>query len=228
MKRPLAAILIYSVVTLALTFPLITSLGTALPNDPGDPALNTWILWWNAHAIPYTARWWNAPAFYPAPGSLAFSENLLGLSVIASPIQWLGGGPQLAYNVVFLLTFPLCAIGAYLLARELTGRDDAAFIAGLLFGFAPYRIAHLPQIQCLAAFAMPFSLLGLHRYLRDPRERWLVLFGAGWFLQAICNGYYMLFFAFVVGLWLLWFGTTSRRTFVAIFGAWIVASLPLA
>ena len=240
MKRWPAAFIAYVAITCALTYPLITMLGSVLPKDPGDPALNTWILWWNAHAIPYTARWWNAPAFYPAPGSLAFSENLLGLSVIASPIQWLGGGPQLAYNVVFLLTFPLCAIGAYLLARELTGRDDAAFIAGLLFGFAPYRIAHLPQIQCLAAFAMPFSLLGLHRYLRDPRERWLVLFGAGWIMQAICNGYYMLFFAVVVGLWIVWFAvpvavraeSTEQRPkswpmFAALVIAWFVASLPL-
>ena len=228
MKRPLVAFLIYCFVTIALTFPLITTLGTALPNDPGDPALNTWILWWNAHAVPYTARWWNAPAFYPSQGALAFSENLLGLSLISTPLQWLGAGPQFAYNVVFLLTFPLCAIGAYLLALELTGREDAAFIAGLLFGFAPYRIAHLPQIQCLAAFPMPFALLGLHRYLRDPRARWLALFGAGWLLQAICNGYYMLFFAVVVGLWMLWFATTSRRIFFAILAAWIVASLPLA
>ena len=101
--------LIYCLVTIAITFPLITALATALPNDPGDPALNTWILWWNAHAVPYTARWWNAPAFYPGAGALAFSENLLGLSLISTPLQWLGAGPQLAYNVVLLLTFPLCA-----------------------------------------------------------------------------------------------------------------------
>ncbi len=227
MKRSLWFFAIYLLLTIALTYPLIASLGTVLPHDPGDPALNTWILWWNAHALPYTAAWWDAPAFYPIHGSLAFSENLLGLSLISTPIQWLGGGPQLAYNVVFLLTFPLCAIGAYLLARELTGRDDAAFIAGLLFGFAPYRIAHLPQIQCLAAFPMPFAMLGLHRYLRDRRARWLVLFGAGWFLQAICNGYYMLFFAVVIGLWMLWFATAERRIFAAIVFAWFIASLPL-
>jgi hypothetical protein len=218
--------LIYLLVTVGLTYPLITRLGGVIPKDPGDPALNTWILWWNAHALPYTAKWWNAPAFYPASGSLAFSENLLGLSLVASPIQWLGGSPQLAYNVVFLLTFPLCATGAYLLVRELTGRDDAAFIGGLLFGFSPYRIAHLAQVQCLAAFGMPFALLGLHRYVRDRRPRWLVLFAAGWLVQAMCNGYYMLFFTVIVGLWILWFAR-DRKTLAAILVAWIVASLPL-
>ncbi len=227
MERPLVAFLFYAGITIALTFPLITRLGTALPSDAGDPALNTWILWWNAHAVPYSDRWWNAPAFYPSAGVLAFSEHLLGLSLISTPLQWLGAGPQLAYNTVLLLTFPLCALGAYLLAFELTERADAAFVAGLLFGFAPYRIAHLPQIQCLAAFPMPFALLGLHRYLRDRRPRWLVLFGAGWLLQALCNGYYMLFFGVVVALWVIWFAR-SRRLFLEIVGAWVVASLPLA
>ena len=86
MKRTAAAFLIYLAVTIALTFPLITRMATALPSDPGDPALNTWILWWNAHTVPYTAAWWNAPAFFPANGVVAFSENLLGLSLIATPM----------------------------------------------------------------------------------------------------------------------------------------------
>ena len=169
-----------AVVTVALTYPLIFQMGAVLPNDAGDPALNTWILWWNTQTVPFSAAWWNAPAFYPAPGVLSFSENLLGLSLISTPLHWLGVGPQAAYNVVFLLTFPLSALGAYLLGYELTKRHDAAFIAGLLFGFAPYRIAHLPQIQSLASFPMPFALLGLHRYLREPRRpKWLALFAGG-------------------------------------------------
>ena len=167
MKKAGLAFLVYCAITIALTYPLILQMGSVLPNDAGDPSLNTWILWWNTQAVPLSAAWWNAPAFYPAPGVLSFSENLLGLSLVSTPLSWLGAGPQTAYNVVFLLTFPLSAIGAYLLAHELTRRHDAAFIAGLLFGFAPYRIAHLPQIQSLASFPMPFALLGLHRYLRE-------------------------------------------------------------
>src|SRR3954470_4784208 len=167
MRRASLALLTYCLLTIALTYPLILELRSVLPNDAGDPALNTWILWWNAHSVPYTSTWWNAPNFYPIPGTLAFSEHLLGISLISTPLQWLGARPQAAYNIVFLLTFPLCAIGASLLALEVTGRRDAAFIAGLLFGFSPYRIAHMPQIQVLAAFAMPFSLLGVHRYIRN-------------------------------------------------------------
>jgi len=229
MKRALLAFLVYCALTIALTYPLILQLGSVFPHDAGDPVLNTWILWWNAHAVPYTTSWWNAPFFSPVSGALAFSEHLLGLSVFATPIQWLGFSPAVAYNVVLLLTFPLCSIGAYLLVREFSQREDAAFIAGLVFGFAPYRIAQLAHIQVLAAWAMPFALLGLHRYVRDPRVRWLVLFGASWCLQALSNGYYLLFFGLVVGLWILWFAPPwrNRKTSAAIAAAWAIASLPL-
>jgi hypothetical protein len=229
MKKGALVFFLYSCITVALTYPLILHMGSVLPNDAGDPALNTWILWWNTRAAPFTRAWWDAPAFFPAPGVLSFSENLLGLSLIATPLQWLGAGPQAAYNVVFLLTFPLSALGAYLLGFELTKRRDAAIIAGLLFGFAPYRIAHLPQIQSLASFPMPFALLGLHRYLRDPRPRWLALFAAGWLLQGLCNGYYLLFFSVFVGLWMLWFASpwSQRRQFLAVGAAWVLAAIPI-
>ena len=229
MKKGILVFLIYSGITVALTHPLILQLGSVLPHDAGDPALNTWILWWNTQAMPLTERWWNAPAFFPAPGVLSFSENLLGLSVISTPLFWLGADPQTAYNIVFLLTFPLSALGGYLLGYELTKRHDAAFIAGLLYGFAPYRIAHMPQIQALASFPMPFALVGLHRYLRDPRPRWLALFAVGWFLQGLCNGYYLLFFSVFVGLWMLWFASpwSRPRQFLAIALAWVLAAVPI-
>jgi hypothetical protein len=229
MKKSFLVFLIYCGLTVALTYPLILHMGSVLPNDAGDPALNTWILWWNTQTLPLTDAWWNAPAFHPAPGVLAFSENLLGLSLIATPLHWLGAGPQAVYNVVFFLTFPLSAIGAYLLTLELTKRHDAAFIAGILFGFAPYRIAHLPQIQSLASFPMPFALLGLHRYIREPRPKWLAVFAAAWLLQGLSNGYYLLFFSVMAALWMLWFASPWRhpRAFLAIGAAWALAALPM-
>src|SRR5688572_6436623 len=198
MKRTLPIFVFYCVITLALAHPLVRLLGSAFPHDPGDPALNTWILWWNAQTIPLTPAWWNAPAFYPVEGVLSFSETLLGLAVLSTPMQWFGSSPLVAYNVLFLLTFPLCGIAAYLLALEITRRRDAAFVAGVLFVFAPYRMSHLPHLQVLAAFGMPVALFALHRYLRDPRARWLVLFAAAWLWQGLDNGYYLLFFSVLV------------------------------
>ena len=119
------AFLSYLGLTLILTDPLIRQIGSALPSDPGDPILNTWILWWNTKAMPLSDRWWSPPAFFPIVDTLTFSEHLLGLLPISGLVQWLSSNPILAYNVAFLLSFPLSGLSAYLLSRELTGRDDA-------------------------------------------------------------------------------------------------------
>jgi hypothetical protein len=147
--------------------------------------LNTWLIWWNAHEIPLTSRWWNPPTFHPLPGVLALSEHLLGLAPLTSPIQWLGASPLAAYNVAFLLSFLLSAAAAYWLVLSLTLRHDAAFIAGLGFGFAPYRMSQLAHLQVICSYLMPVALMALHRYVAEGRRRWLVVFGLSWLLQSL-------------------------------------------
>ena len=224
----LLAVAAYSALAIILTWPLATHLSSVLPHDLGDPVLNTWILWWNAHAVPLTARWWNAPMFWPAQGASALSEHLVGLTVVSTPIQWMGGSPVSAYNVVFLLSFPLSALAAHALGHTLTGRHDAAAIAGLAFGFNPYRIAQAPHLQVLVAFGMPAAMFALHKYLQRHDRRWLWLFGAAWLQQALSNGYYLLFFPILLALWFAWFvWRADRRASVAIATTFLIASLPL-
>jgi len=76
----------YTALTLLLTYPLILHLSTTVPHDLGDPLLSVSILWWNAHVMPLTDRWWNGFAFYPATGFLAYSDHRLGESLIATPL----------------------------------------------------------------------------------------------------------------------------------------------
>ena len=103
----------YGALVLVLTYPLVLHLSSTVPHDLGDPLLSASLLWWNAHVLPLTERWWNGFAFVPATGTLAFSDHRLGLSLLASPLQWLGLGPITAYNVVWLATFPLCPLAAH-------------------------------------------------------------------------------------------------------------------
>ena len=76
-------------------------------------------------------------------------------------------------------------------------------IAGLVYGFNPFRIAHFPQIQVMTSYWMPLALLGLHEYVdeRGRRDGWW-LFGVAWLMQALSNGYYLLFFPVLIGLWI--------------------------
>ena len=227
--RATGVLVLYLVIAAIYTRPLLQQSTTHIANDPYDPILNTSILWWNATTLPFSSAWWNPPYFYPGDGISAFTENLVGVSVIASPVYWITRNPLAAYNIAFFLTWPLSAFTVFLLTRYLTRRDDAAFLAGIAFGFTPYRTAEMGHIQMLSAYWLPLSLLGLHGYLSERKARWLVLLGAAWLLQALANGYFLFFGAVVIGLWLLYFGSARRAwpAWPAIAGALIVASLPL-
>jgi hypothetical protein len=219
----------YIALTLIVTWPLVLRLSTVVPHDAGDPLLTTWILWWNAHTTPLTERWWNAPIFWPMRGAMALSEHMLGLSLVATPLQWLGAGPITAYNILFLLSFPLCAIAAHALGYTLTGRHDAAALAGLVFAFNPYRTSQLAHLHILWSFWMPLALTALHRYARGDGARWLAVFAIAWLGQALSNGYFQLFFPLLLGLWTLWFLASTRdlRRLGAVAAAWGLASVAL-
>jgi hypothetical protein len=221
---------------IAWTWPLAAHFTSRIPHDPGDSVLNIWLLWWNAHAIPFTASWWSPPFFFPIAGALALSEHLAGFAPITTPLQWLGGSPLAAYNVAFVLSFALSGFFAFLLVRRLLSdherpltRDVAALAAGVAFGFGPYRAGQLAHLQVLTSQWMPLALLAMHGYLQDGRRRWLALFSAAWLVQALSNGYYLLFLPVLFGAWLLWRAATpidrSRTAVVA--AVWLAASLPL-
>ena len=200
----------YLLVTLVLAFPTVRDLSGSLPSDLGDPGLNTWLLWYNTTGLPFTERWWNPPFFYPAANVLTYSEHLFGISIISTPVYWLTGNPVVAYNISFLLTFPLSGLTAYLLCFELTQRRDASWLAGLAFAFAPYRMDHLPHVQVLASYWMPLGLFALHRFYRGRGLRWLALFGVCTLMNGLTNGYYLLFYPALIVLWVLWFTPAQR------------------
>jgi hypothetical protein len=227
---------LYTVIAAILGRDVLAQLDIAIANDAGDPLLNAAILHWNAQHVPWSDAWWQFPIYYPTRDTLTFSEHLLGLSVIASPIAWITGNPLTAYNLTTLLTFPLSAVSMYALVYRLTGSPRqggsaaAAFLAGLAFGFAPYRMSQLPHLQMLATFWAPLSLLGLHGYIETRRRRWLALYGAAWALQGAANGYTLVLFSVLVGLWVVWFVVARRdwRALGMIALATFIAALPLA
>jgi hypothetical protein len=227
--RVVAAIAGFTALAVWWTWPVAAALSSRIAHDPGDPILNTWILWWNTQAIPFTERWWNAPIMWPMPGAVALSEHLVGSSLITTPLQWAGASPIAAYNICLIASYALSAFFAYLLAYRLTGSRVAGVIAGLAFGYSPYRASQLAHIQVLSAQWMPLALLGLHAYVETGASRWLLLFGIAWLIQALSNGYYLLFFPILIVAWVIWFveWQTAPRRGLAILTMWVIASLPL-
>ena len=197
-----AATAAYAALTIAFTWPLGAGLARDVPSDFGDPLLNAWILAWDATHL--GRGWWNANIFHPHRFALAYSEHLLPQAIQIVPVYALTKNPILCYNLLFLSTFVLSGLGMFLLARELTGARAAAFVAGLAFAFAPYRIASLPHLQVLSSAWMPFALFGFRRYFETGRWRALAGGSAAWVAQNLSCGYYLLFFSPVILIYIGW------------------------
>ena len=223
--RHLPALVGYAAITVALTWPLVLSPGILVPSDLGDPLLTASILWWNAQHLPFSDTWWNGRFFFPGADSLALSDHRVGVGPLATPLMWLGASPLAAYGITFLLTWWLSAVSAYALVWTVTSSRAAAFIAGLVFGFNPFRAAHLPHLELLAAYCLPIILVALHQWLATRYLKWLLALSASLLLQALTSGYYFFFMAVFVGLWLAWFARGLTRREYAVLGLALAAPM---
>ncbi|HWP46770.1 MAG TPA: discoidin domain-containing protein [Candidatus Limnocylindrales bacterium] len=212
----LTVLLIFTLFTLGLTYPLVFHLNSSVFAVYGDPLLTTWILAWDVHKL-FTdpQNLFQANIFYPYKNVLAYSENLLASSLFAAPILLLSQNPILAHNGVFLLSFILSGFGTYLLVRHLTHNPYAGLFSGIIFAFGPYKFSHLGHLQLLTTQWIPFCFLFLHRLLETHRWRDLFLFWLFFILQALSSSYYALFLSLSLGIWLVAYGLISRRNFLS-------------
>jgi hypothetical protein len=202
-----AATGLYAVLALLLTWPLVRGLARDLPADLADPVLNCWILAWGAdHVVRFAAgEWtafagfWNGNIFYPEPLTLAYSEHLFAQALQIAPLYALTANIILCYNLLFLSTFVLSGLGAYLLLRDITGDPRAAFAGGLVYAFIPYRYEQMAHLQSMSTQWMPFVFLGLRRFVGQGRPRALAGTAAALTAHNLSCGYYLFFFAPFVG-----------------------------
>src|SRR5207237_1383086 len=117
--------------------------------------------------------------------------HLLGIALFTAPLQWLSGNAVLVYNVAFIGAFVGAGAGMYLLARTLTGRRDAAFVAAVVFAFSPFRVAHLAHLQWLMTGWLPFGLWALHRYMSTGAVRFLLIAAIAYLLQSFTAMYFI-------------------------------------
>jgi len=222
----LLVILAYTLLALALTWPLAPDFATHVPgNGVDDPPL-TWNLWWVRYALlqegtnPFDCNY----LFYPLGINLAFYTLTVLNGLLSIPLQaTLGLIP--ASNVSLLSSFVLGGFGAYLLASYLLASSNrhqdyegrrpggrvvvAAFIAGLLYAFASNKMAYaaLGQWNIASSQWIPFYVLYLFK-TGDHPGRWRFPLLAALFLlfQAYAELTYASFLILFTALWAIWQG----------------------
>ncbi|MBA3488586.1 MAG: hypothetical protein H0T78_03420 [Longispora sp.] len=151
------------VLAIVMTWPTAVNITTTIPEDIYDPLLEAWQIAWGGHALlTDPTNLWNANAFYPDALSLAYSDNLLGYA----PLGMIGSGPEAAvarYNVLFILLHALAFFGAYALTRQLGARIPGALVAGMAFGYAPWRLSQAGHMHILSTGGIALTLAMLAR-----------------------------------------------------------------
>ena len=210
-RRHLVALAIFGALTLLMTYPLALQAAHAIGNY-GDPLLNAWALASNAHKfVTHPLDLFNTNIFYPYPATLAYSENLIAISALTAPLIWATKNPVLVHNLALLISFPLCAFGAYLLVLDLTGSWVGGLVAGIAFGFAHYRFGELGQLQNLTIQWLPFALLYFSRFFRTQGWRDVLLATFFLVMEALSSLYYGIYSGLAVALFVLYTVLTARQ-----------------
>jgi hypothetical protein len=164
-------------VAVVMNWPLVLHLGTHIPQDLGDPLPESWQVAWDGHALAtQPLHFFDANQFWPFKDTLAFSDALVGYA----PAGLIGSGPKAAvfrYDVLFLLTYVLAFMAAYLLARELGIGIAGSTVAGAAFAFAPFRLEQDGHMQVISSGGIPLALAIALRGYRLHRAAWVV---TGW------------------------------------------------
>jgi hypothetical protein len=234
----LLVILGYTLLALALTWPLATHLCSHVPgNGVDDPPL-TWNLWWVRYALLDASS--SSPSsqsldigpfacdylFYPLGINLAFYTLTVLNGLLSIPLQATVGLIP-ASNLLLLSSFVLGGYGAFLLAHYLLAAEKgaeapshahslqlAAFIAGLLYAFASNKLfyAALGQWNIASSQWIPFFVVYLLK-MGDEPQQWRYPLLAALFLlfQAYAELTYASFLILFGALWLAWRVIVDRK-----------------
>jgi hypothetical protein len=222
-KRPWVTILLvliyFTAITVLMTWPLAEKMSGYLMGQIGDNIYFVWLIDWfkraifELHVSPFFVPYLN----YPQGWSLAYTEIAPIQVIMAIPFAMIGGA-TFGYNAVLMLTFILAGLGMYLWITRVTKSQAAGLIAGTIYAFVPYHIAHalIGHFHIMGVQWFPFYFMGLFDILLDREKNWKSALTAGIFLGfiALTSIYYtymaLLATAFLVVVYLIFF---DRRQF---------------
>jgi len=192
-RQTFVILLLYVCLTIAMTYPAVLFLRTKVLGGPADNFHFLWEFWYVAHSTfdLHKSPFFDPDVFVPFGFSLIRNQDLSpGTVLLFAPLTHFFG-EVFTYNFLVLASFPLTAIGAYLLARELWSNQAAAILAGIVIGFCPYRFEHSGgHISIVSTQWIPFFFLYLERLISDPRAKSAVLTGVFFGLCAWTTWYY--------------------------------------
>lgn len=216
-------------------WPMLTRIDTW--SEGGDAMFNAWTLSRNHNCIlgDNCSNYVDANIYFPNKDTMLYSETQLSAGVLTLPLHFINDNPIFAFNVWTVVSTFLCGFFMYLFAKYLSkGRELASTVAGLIFAFAPFRMAAIFHLQNWSIFYLPLVFLLIFKYFDTRKKGYLVGIFAALALQFYASWYNMVFAGVAVGILLLGFlifKIAKPKQILAVGGsmlAAVVAVLPLA
>ncbi len=175
----------FCLLTALMTWPWVLHMRDAVA-DPGDPYMIAWTLWWDYHqTFTDPLHLFDANVFYPYRYTLAFSENDYGIALVFFPLFALGFKTLTVHSIATFLGFVFSGYGAFRLTRTLTGSTGAAWVAGVVFAFVPYRFQLLSHLHYLWAGWIPLLIEALVLFAAERSRKRAAWLGVAFFMNAL-------------------------------------------
>ncbi len=200
--RPQAAaiLLAYGLLAFVATLPFGTQTASGLP-DNADGVYFAWALGWVCRTLAtHPAAVYDANLFSPEKESLLFGEPMLTQGLQALPLCAAGADHVVAYNVTLVTSIALAGFFGFLLAREITGRSSAAFIAGEIFALTTANYDSTARLQIVSSHWTPLVFLFLVLWVRRGRFRDGLFTGLAFAAQSLACSYYEVYLALLLVL----------------------------
>lgn len=137
----------------------------------------------NRYVMEHGYRWltgqepsfWNAPFFYPAPLTLAYSDCHAGNLVFYAMFRFFGFSPDGAIQCWILLQYVLNFLACNWLLRHLGFSTFAACLGSYLYAFGMPVTAQIGHIQLLPRFMIPVAFGLAYSFWKNPNTGQLAL-----------------------------------------------------
>ncbi len=194
-RKILFPLLYFTILTGWITWPLVNHLRSAVVGWPGDNLYYVWLIGWfqkalfTLHINPFIVPFHNYPDGWP----LAYTETTLANILVALPFSLLGGA-TFGYNITNLLSYILSGWFVYLWSDALFHNKMAAVLAGTIFAFAPYRLAHaMGHLPLMGTQWLVLFFFGLTMVLNKRIWEWKAVLstGIGLGMMSLSSMYYL-------------------------------------
>lgn len=171
----------------------------AVPGDLGDARFNSVILehlhqWVRGDA----ASLWTPSFFYPARGTLTFSDNHFGSGLIYVIFRFMGLGREHAFDAWFVVGHVLNFVAMHIVMRRLQFTSFAASVAAFIYAFAMPALAQEGHAQLTYRFALPLAYLAFLQFAQERRVQQLARLAAWGALQFFCSIYLGVFMVYLM------------------------------